>query len=46
MFFAQLALFLVVLVGLSYVTLPRSTADMAALGLLTVGIALGFFLIR
>jgi FtsZ-binding cell division protein ZapB len=46
MFLAQIALFLVVLVGLSYVTLPRSTADMAALGLLTVGIALGFFLIR
>ena len=46
MFFAQFALFLVVLVGLSYVTLPQDTANSVALGLLTVGIGFGFFLRR
>lgn len=46
LFYAQVALFLVVLVGLSYVTLPVETANVAALLLLFVGIGFGFFLRR
>lgn len=46
LFFAQVALFLVVLVGLGYVTLPRDNANVVALGLLVVGIGFGFFLRR
>jgi hypothetical protein len=44
LYFIQVALFLVVLVMLSYVTLPLETANLIAFALLCVGIALGFFL--
>ena len=46
LFFAQVALFLVVLAGLGYVTLSRDSANVVALGLLIVGIGFGFFLRR
>ena len=44
LFFLQIALFLVVLVMLSYVILPLEYANPIAFLLLCVGIALGFFL--
>ena len=46
LFFVQVALFLVVLVMLSYFLFPLNTANMLAFGLLCVGIAMGFFLRR
>lgn len=44
LYFLQIALFLVVLVLLSYVTLPLDYANAISFLLLCVGIALGFFL--
>lgn len=44
LFFIQAALFLVVLSMLTYAVLPLDTANMIAFGLLSVGIAIGFFL--
>jgi Ca2+/Na+ antiporter len=44
LYFLQVALFLVVLVLLSYVTLPLEYANAISFLLLCVGIALGFFL--
>lgn len=44
LYFLQIALFLVVLVLLSYITLPLEYANAISFLLLCVGIALGFFL--
>lgn len=44
MFFIQVALFLVVLAMLSYVIFPLESANLIAFALLSVGIAIGFFL--
>lgn len=46
LFFVQIALFLVVLVMLSYIALPFDTANLIAFALLCLGIAMGFFLRR
>jgi hypothetical protein len=46
LFFIQLALFLVVLAMLSYFMFSLDTANLIAFGLLSVGIAMGFFLRR
>jgi hypothetical protein len=46
LFFVQIALFLVVLVMLSYIALPFNTANLIAFALLCLGIAMGFFLRR
>lgn len=44
LFFIQVALFLVVLVMLGYIILPQDSANLIAFALLSVGIAMGFFL--
>jgi hypothetical protein len=44
LFFIQAALFLVVLALLCYVMFPLETANLIAFALITVGIAIGFFL--
>jgi hypothetical protein len=46
LYFIQIALFLVVLAMLSYFVLPLDTANLIAFALLSVGIAMGFFLRR
>ena len=46
LYFVQVALFLVVMVMISYMVLPLDTANTAALALLCVGVAMGFFLRR
>lgn len=46
LFFAQVALLLVVLAGLCYLVMDRDSANLIALALLLVGIAVGFFLRR
>lgn len=44
LFFIQVALFLVVLAMLCYLILPQDSANLIAFALLSVGIAMGFFL--
>ena len=46
LYYIQLALFLVVLVMLSYIVLPLESANLIAFSLLCIGIASGFFLRR
>lgn len=46
LFFVQVALFLVVVSMLSYIVFPLDTANLLVFGLLSVGIAIGFFLRR
>ena len=46
LFFIQFSLFLLVLVFLSYLTLPTDTAHVLAFLLLSVGVSIGFFLTR
>jgi hypothetical protein len=46
LFFVQFSLFLLVLVFLSYLTLPTDTAHVLAFLLLSVGVSIGFFLTR
>jgi hypothetical protein len=46
LFFIQFSLFLLILVFLSYLTLPTDTAHVLSFLLLSVGISIGFFLTR
>jgi len=46
LFFIQFSLFLLVLVFLTYVTLPTDTAHILSFLLLSVGVSIGFFLTR
>ena len=46
LFFIQFSLFLLVLVFLSYLTLPTDTAHVLSFLLLSVGVSIGFFLTR
>ena len=46
LFFIQFSLFLLVLVFLTYLTLPTDTAHVLAFLLLSVGVSIGFFLTR
>jgi hypothetical protein len=46
LFFIQFSLFLLILVFLSYLTLPTDTAHVLSFLLLSVGVSIGFFLTR